>query len=138
VGDAAVERWKRFGQWQDLNWDATRKQWQTTWQDQAITLELNDDGAEDLETITPIFEAALKLEPNARQYLTSWVEPEVPELSEDEIVKRLVLFHLGCEADGIIWFVYKTGDLFARSDQGVMVTLHDDGRFGNIRFLERN
>jgi hypothetical protein len=133
-----VERWKRFGQWQDLNWDATRKQWQTTWQDQAITLEFNDDGAEDLETITPIFEAALELEPNAREHLISWVEREMSGLSTDEIGQQLRLWHLGCEADGLIWFLYKTGDLFARSDQGVMVTLHEDGRFERIGFLEQN
>ena len=52
------------------------------------------------------------------------------------------LFHLGCEADGMIWFLYNTGDLvgdlLAHSDVSVMVTLHDDGRFENIRFLERN
>jgi hypothetical protein len=137
-----VERWdrcwNRCWQWQNLNWDRTRKRWRTTWQDQVITLELNDDGAEDLETITPIFEAALKLEPNAREQLNLWVEPEVPGLSRDEIGQQLRLFHLGCEADGMIWFLYNTGDSFARSDQGVMVTLHDDGRFGGIRFLERN
>jgi hypothetical protein len=125
-----------------LIWDATTQRWQTTWQDQVITLELNDDGAENLEMIRPIFEAALKLEPNAREHLSGWVEPEVPGLTKDEISNQLRLFHLGCEADGVIWFLYNTGDLagdlLARSDVSVMVTLHDDGRFENIRFLERN
>jgi hypothetical protein len=121
-----------------LIWDATRKQWRSTWHGQPISLEFNDDGAEDLETVLPFFEAALKLEPNAREHLIVWIERQAPELSKDETIERLLLFHLGCEADGIIWFVYKTGDLIARSNESVMVTLHEDGRFERIGFPERN
>jgi hypothetical protein len=119
-------------------WDATSKRWQSNWKDQAITLELNDDGGQTLETVKPRFEAALELEPKAFEHLSVWVEVQVPELNPGAISQKACLFHLGCEADGLIWFVYNTGDLLARSGMGLMVTLHDDGRFEGIRFLERN
>jgi hypothetical protein len=121
-----------------MTWDASIKRWRTIWQDQVITLILNDDGAEDLETVKPLFEAALKLEPVAREHMVAWIERDQPHLTRGKILEKLHLFHLGCEADGLIWFLYKTGDLLARTGASMMVTLHDDGRLIKVGEMERS